>query len=333
MNRLPYRCVLPTACLLFAPLIPAWAQQAYQSPPADLVKILEAPANPVTSISPDRQWVLVTVSDPRTITIRDMADSAYYLAGSKIRANPDYRIENIGIRSGTVSSIDGKLDRTLQVPPGGRLGLTAWSTTGDRLGYTTVSNGGMSVEILDPATGRTRRITASGLTGRIRDLNWSRDGKSLAFTATTPAGTALWVADVGTATARRLTPATLNFTTARGNIVNDPGCNWLNGKPLLMCRLWPVNRGTGPKASSVPTGVIVQESYGRSAPARTYEYLLQSPADEALFDYYFTDQLSLVALDGKITPVGPTCSLRLFSGPIHIRCQWRFFLPAPRCGT
>ena len=123
MNRLPYRCVLPTACLLFAPLIPAWAQQAYQSPPADLVKILEAPANPVTSISPDRQWVLVTVSDPRTITIRDMADSAYYLAGSKIRANPDYRIENIGIRSGTVSSIDGKLDRTLQVPPGGRLGL------------------------------------------------------------------------------------------------------------------------------------------------------------------------------------------------------------------
>ena len=50
--------------------------------------------------------------------------------------------------------------------------------------------------------------------------------------------------------------------------------------------------------------MIVQESYGRSAPARTYEYLLQSPADEALFDYYFTDQISIVGLDGKIAPVG-----------------------------
>jgi dipeptidyl aminopeptidase/acylaminoacyl peptidase len=291
-------------CLMLAPLIPAWAQQTYQSPPADLVKILEAPANPITSISPNRQWVLVTVSDPRTVTISDMADSAYYLAGSKIRANPDYRVENIGIRSGTVSGIDGKVEHQLEVPAGGRLGSTAWSISGDQLAYTTVSNGGMSVEILDPATGHKRHITASGLSGRIRDLDWSRDGKNLAFTATTPAGTSLWVADIGNGTARRLTPSTLNFTTARGNIVDDAGCNWLNGKAPLVCRLWPANHGATPRASEVPTGVIVQESYGLSAPARTYEYLLQGPGDEALFDYYFNDQLSLVALDGKITPIG-----------------------------
>jgi dipeptidyl aminopeptidase/acylaminoacyl peptidase len=290
---------------MLAPLIPAWAQQTYQSPAADLVKILEAPANPITSISPNRQWVLVTVSDPRTVTISDMADSAYYLAGSKIRANPDYRVENIGIRSGMVSSIDGRIERTLQAPAGGRIGSTAWSKTGDQLAYTTISNGTMSVEILDPASGRTRYVAGSGLTGRIRDLDWSRDGKNLAFTTTTAAGTALWVADVGNSAARRLTPPTLNFTTARGNVVDDAGCNWLDGRAPLLCRLWPANRGAGPKAAEVPSGVIVQESYGRSAPARTYEYLLQSPTDEALFDYYFTDQLSVVGLDGKITPIGP----------------------------
>jgi dipeptidyl aminopeptidase/acylaminoacyl peptidase len=289
---------------MFSPLLAALAQQPYQSPPADLVKILEAPANPVTSISPNRRWVLVTVSDPRTITIGDMADSAYYLAGSKIRANPDYRIDNLGVRSGTVSGIDGKIERTLQVPAGGRVGSTAWSASGDQLAYTTISNGGMAVEILDPATGRTRRVTASGLSGKIRDLDWSRDGRNLAFTATTSAGTALWVADVGNGTARRLTGPMINFTTARGNIVDDPGCSWLNGKAPLVCRLWPSNRGPMPKLSEVPTGVIVQESYGRSAPVRTYEYLLQSPADEALFDYYFNDQISMVGLDGKITPIG-----------------------------
>jgi dipeptidyl aminopeptidase/acylaminoacyl peptidase len=305
MNRISLRRALSTALVTLAPLAPAWSQQTYQSPPPDLVKILEAPANPITSVSPNRQWVLVTVSDPRTITISDMADSAYYLAGSKIRANPDYRVENIGIRSGTVSSIDGKTERTLSTPAGGRLGSTSWSTAGDQLAYTTISNGAMSVDILDPASGRTRRIAATGLSGRIRDLDWSRDGKYLAFTTTTPAGTALWVADIGNSTARRLTPPALNITTARGNIVDDAGCNWLDGKAPLVCRLWPANRAGTPKTSEVPTGVIVQESYGRSAPARTYEYLLQGPADEALFDYYFTDQLSLVGLDGRITPVGP----------------------------
>jgi dipeptidyl aminopeptidase/acylaminoacyl peptidase len=305
MNRFSYRRVVSAVPLMLVPLLGIQAQQTYQSPPPDLVKILDAPSYPATSISPNRQWVLVTVSDPRTITISDMADSAYYLAGSKIRATPDYRVENIGIRSGMVSGIGGNVERTLQVPTGGRIGSAAWSTSGDRLAYTTISNGAMSLEILDPATARTRQITASGLTGKIRDLDWSRDGRDLAFTVTTPAGTALWVADIGNAAARRLTPPTLNFTTARGNIVDDAGCNWLDGKAPFICRLWPANRGAAPKASEVPTGVIVQESYGRSAPARTYEYLLQNPGDEALFDYYFTDQLSLVGLDGKITPIGP----------------------------
>jgi dipeptidyl aminopeptidase/acylaminoacyl peptidase len=304
MMHRSHRRLIPMACLMLAPFFTVPAQQTYQSPPPDLVKILEAPASPLSSISPNRQWILVTVADPRTVTISDMADSAYYLAGSKIRANPDYRVENIGIRSGSVTSIDGKTVRTLDVPAGGRIGGAAWSADGDRLAYTTISNQNMSLEILDPAAGRVRHVSASGLSGKVRDLDWSRDGKHLAFTVTTLAGTTLWVVDVASATARRLTPATLNFTTARGNIVDDAGCSWLHGKAPLVCRLWPANRGAPPRISDVPTGVIVQESYGRSAPARTYEYLLQSPTDEALFDYYFADQISLVGLDGKITQIG-----------------------------
>lgn len=299
------RRLIPVVCLTFAPFFTVLAQQTYQSAPPDLVKILEAPANPVSSISPDRRWILVTVSDPRTITISDMADSAFYLAGSKIRANPDYRVENIGIRSGTVTSVDGKTERALPVPAGGRIGSTAWSSDGNHLAYTTIANGNMALDIFYPdPTGHVRHIVAPELSGKIQDLGWSRNGIHLAFTSTTPAGTTLWVADVSAGTARRLTPPTLNFTTARGSIVDDAGCNWLNGLAPLVCRLWPANRGAPPKASDVPAGVIVQESYGRSAPARTYEYLLQNPTDEALFDYYFSDQISLVGLDGKIKPVG-----------------------------
>ena len=304
MNNIASRRFLTTAWLVLAPFSTALAQLAYQSPPPDLLRILEAPANPVTSISPNRQWVLVTVADPRSITISDMADSAYYLGGSKIRANPDYRVENIGIRSGTVSSIDGKTVRSLEIPAGGRVGTAAWSVNGNKLAYTTISKGAMAIDILDLPSGATRRVSASGLSGKIADLDWSRDGKDLAFIATTPAGAALWAADIGSGAARRLTPPILNFTTANGNVVEDAGCNWLDDKASLVCRLWPASHTTAPKVSDVPSGVIVQESYGRSAPARTYEYLLQNPTDEAFFDYYFTDQIALVGVDGRITAVG-----------------------------
>jgi len=316
MIQLSPRRLTLAVSLILTPFAPAVAQLAYQSPPADLLKILEAPANPVTSVSPDHQWVLVTVSDPRSITISDMADSAYYLGGSKIRANPDYRVENIGVRTATVSNIDGKTVRSLDVPAGGRIGTAAWSVNGNKLAYSTISKGTMAIEILDLPSGATRRANASGLSGKIGDLDWSRDGKNLAFTVTTPAGTALWIADVQSGSARRLTPPNLNFTTARGNIVDDAGCNWLEGRAPLVCRLWPANRGAAPKISDVPGGVIVQESYGRSAPARTYEYLLQSPTDETLFDYYFTDQIALVGLDGRITPIGqPGVHLQVTPSP------------------
>lgn len=161
MIRLFYRHALSTACLMVAPVIRVHAQQTYQSPPADLVRILEAPANPVISVSPSRQWVLVTVSDPRTVTISDMADSAYYLAGSKIRANPDFRVENLGIRSATLYGAVGDGERTIPVPAGGRIGNTAWAARGNQLAYTTISNGKMALDVYSPANpGRVRHRQA-----------------------------------------------------------------------------------------------------------------------------------------------------------------------------
>lgn len=82
------------------------------------------------------------------------------------------------------------------------------------------------------------------------------------------------------------------------------GCNWIDGNAPLLCRMNVAGRGAVPREPTVPTGPIVQESYGRVAPVRTIEYLLKNPYDEALFDYYFTNQIALVSLDGQVTPIG-----------------------------
>ncbi|HIL57966.1 MAG TPA: S9 family peptidase, partial [Rhodothermales bacterium] len=68
-----------------------------------------------------------------------------------------------------------------------------------------------------------------------------------------------------------------------------------------------------PAASLAPTGPVVQESTGEAAPARTYQDLLESPLDEALFDHYMTSQLVRVGLEGGVSPLGPAGVVTSFS--------------------
>src|SRR5438094_3903047 len=159
------------------------AQIRYQAPSPDLVKILEAPSTPVVVVSENRQWILVTSSDPRTITIQEMAEPAYYLAGAKVSANPDAKIENIGVVSASVASTDGTVTRTLPVPAGGRIGNTALAREGNRIAFTTIDARTMQLYVMDLAAGRSRRVSAPSPAGKLSDLSWSPDGVHLSFTS------------------------------------------------------------------------------------------------------------------------------------------------------
>jgi dipeptidyl aminopeptidase/acylaminoacyl peptidase len=132
---------------------------------------------------------------------------------------------------------------------------------------------------------------------KIEWVGFSPDSRRVAFTETRASGIALWVADATTGAVKPLTQATLNGTMG-------PACGWVNATSLL-CRTVPALRGLPPKPSPVPEGPNIQESAGKAAPVSTYEDLLKSAHDDALFEYYFTSQLALVnAGTGVQTPVG-----------------------------
>ncbi|MEO1182862.1 MAG: S9 family peptidase, partial [Cyanobacteria bacterium J06636_28] len=83
-------------------------------------------------------------------------------------------------------------------------------------------------------------------------------------------------------------------------VYNNP-CHWLPGDAGLICKVRPQDLGAPPAESTVPAGPVVESSQGRVAATRTYTNLLQSPYDEALFEYYFSAQLAHITLDGEIT--------------------------------
>ena len=65
------------------------------------------------------------------------------------------------------------------------------------------------------------------------------------------------------------------------------------------------SRGAAPAEPSVPSGPNVHENYGKAAPAPTYEDLLKTSHDDALFAYYFTSQLTAINIGtGAKTAMG-----------------------------
>jgi len=147
---------------------------------------------------------------------------------------------------------------------------------------------------------------------------WAPDGKRFIFTNTSAHSVDLWVANAATGAAHQVAGVRINA--AYGTPLQ-----WLGDSRTVLAQLVPAGRGAEPKAPSVPDGPIVQESYGKPAPVRTYEDLLSSPYDEALWDYYATSQLAFVNTEtGAVTAVGkPAPFSRLETSPdgMHILVQ------------
>jgi dipeptidyl aminopeptidase/acylaminoacyl peptidase len=146
------------------------------------------------------------------------------------------------------------------------------------------------------ADGAERKVAAPA-GAAIQDVSFSPDGKRLAFTVARERGIELWIADTATGQARSL-------ATALNGVGGNP-CEWLPDSANLLCSFVPAGRGPAPAAPDVPTGPNIQENAGRPAPVATYQDLLETAHDEALFEYYATAQLEIVdTAKGTRSPVG-----------------------------
>jgi dipeptidyl aminopeptidase/acylaminoacyl peptidase len=73
----------------------------------------------------------------------------------------------------------------------------------------------------------------------------------------------------------------------------------------MICVLVRAGRGPAPAEPMVPPGPHVEESYGKAAPAPTYEDLLKTTYDDQLFEYYFSSQLASINVNtGAKTTIG-----------------------------
>ncbi len=141
-------------------------------------------------------------------------------------------------------------------------------------------------------------LPGDGRGAPIGNVSWSPKGDRIFFTLAGADRIEPWVADVATGAVRRLADVRLNA------VLGSP-CSWLSTEPALICRLVPADRGPAPTLAATPDGPIIQETEGGSADrVATYQDLLASPHDEALFKHYATSQVARIGLDGTVSPIG-----------------------------
>jgi dipeptidyl aminopeptidase/acylaminoacyl peptidase len=153
------------------------------------------------------------------------------------------------------------------------------------------------ITLLNIDSGKQTRIAVPP-GARLGPPAWSPDGKRFAVANSTANSIDLYLGSLQSAALRRVPGVKLIDT------VGDPFA-WWSGSRELLVQAVPANRGPAPKPPPAPSGPNVQESSGRSGPVRTYQDMLTSPHDEALFDYYCTAQLAAIDFTTlKVTPVG-----------------------------
>ncbi|MGH7562084.1 MAG: S9 family peptidase [Gemmatimonadales bacterium] len=146
------------------------------------------------------------------------------------------------------------------------------------------------------AGGPERRIQLpAGL--KVANVSWSPDGRRIAFSGVETPGLSLWLADPAGGQPRKLLGPVLN------GAFGSP-CRWLAGSDALVCSTIPQGRGAAPVAPPKPAGPVIQETEGKAAPNRTYEDLLRNQHDEAVFDHYFSSELTYVPVEGAPRGLG-----------------------------
>jgi dipeptidyl aminopeptidase/acylaminoacyl peptidase len=155
-----------------------------------------------------------------------------------------------------------------------------------------------SLTLKTTADGATRAVTLPP-SPALTWIGFSADGQRFAFTQTRDSGIDLWIGESATGRARAIAGMTVN------GVFGQP-CEWIGATAAqLVCSATVAGRPAAPAAPAAPTGPNVQEHRGGVAPVRTYQDLLTSAHDEALFEYFGTSQIVLVnAVSGERTPIG-----------------------------
>jgi dipeptidyl aminopeptidase/acylaminoacyl peptidase len=185
----------------------AFAQGSYKKPPKEILDVLNAPAIPLTSVSPagDKIALLEPLRYP---PISELAQPMLRLAGERINPNTNGQHRQPYFLKLTLKNVaDGK-EMPVSLPAGGKIISPQWSPDGRHIAAGNIAAGGIELWVIDTATGKASRIPNVHVNTAFGGFSWE-DSKTISANLVPPK--------------RGMAPAYQNLTPTEPNIQETKG--------------------------------------------------------------------------------------------------------------
>lgn len=166
-----------TLLLFIVPV--ALSQDGYKKPPKEVLDILNAPVTPTASISPTRDYVLLSTAN-RYPPLADLAQPMLRLAGRRINPNsnsPHRAPYSVAL---TLKKIADATEVKIDLPPGAKISEVEWSDDGKHFAFLNTTSNHVEAWVGDTATGKIhnlRGVTVNSAFGN--PLSWMPDSHTL----------------------------------------------------------------------------------------------------------------------------------------------------------
>lgn len=172
--------------VLFSGIFPAVRSQEplkYQLPPEEIVRIVDAPATPAVSVSPDKLNILL-IQRSSIISIDELSGEELRLAGLRINplnSGPSRQSYYKGL---SIMNIDGSNERKIDgLPSDPRLGMPQWSPDGKMFAFTNSREEGIELWVCDVGTLKARKIADNVNMVFGSSISWLSDSKRLVYSS------------------------------------------------------------------------------------------------------------------------------------------------------
>ncbi len=181
----PTRLFVQSGAIVLAALLvaqPAAAQDTYQRPAESLARLVDAPAMPVVSLSPDGRTLLF-MHLPSLSSVAELSAPELRLAGIRINPRNNGPSRSRSYNALGLGSVDGEAERKITgLPVGSRIRNVNWAPDGAHVAFTVDMADRIDLYVVSATTAEARRLPLRPLTDIGGSYRWVSDSRTIIAT-------------------------------------------------------------------------------------------------------------------------------------------------------
>ncbi len=146
----------------------------YRQPPKEIEDILNAPATPMTSVSPARDKIAL-LEPLRYPPISELAQPMLRLAGTRVNANNNGQHRQPYFVKLTLKNISDGKETSIQLPSGAKIIAPNWSADGKYIAAGNITGQTIQLWIIETATGKAEMLKNVAVNTAFGGFDWMPD--------------------------------------------------------------------------------------------------------------------------------------------------------------